>query len=152
MKFKVVFFIIIYAISFACNNNSKSDSDRIVINTLSELTPGTDFSKKVIVLVIPFDGCNSCFNEATNLIPDVLNYSGIVILSNLLKKRIYNYLDNNDIGLNNKNIIIDTLQISITNKLIDFNPRIMLINKNTVIYSQVVSVKTIEDINKHLFN
>jgi len=142
----IVFLLFIVNVP-ACNNSKKEE---IILNTLSRLSPHSDFNKRTIVLIIPFDGCASCFEEATNLVPDVLNYSGIVIVTNLLKKRIYNYLD--DIGVKKDSVIIDTLQLSITNKLIDINPKIFVIENRSVIYSKIVSVQSIDEISKYIFN
>ncbi len=149
MKSKTILINLIIVTLFACNNSENKKVELRNIETLTQIVTNNDFSQKVIVLIIPFDGCSSCFTESTKLIPEVLSYSGIVIIPNRHKKRIYNFI--NEIGADKNDIVIDTLQLSITNRIIDGNPKIFLIDHKKVLYSKTVDINSIEEIRSTIF-
>ncbi len=149
MKSSILLLTLIIAILSACNNTENKEKDLKTLEILSQLAPNADFSQKIIVLIIPFDGCVSCFTEATKLIQEVLNDSGIVIMPNIHKRRVNNFSEN--IGIDRDDIIIDTLRLTIINKLIDINPKIFIVNKHKIVYSNIVELQSINEIRTTVF-
>jgi len=66
---KEIIFLLVSCFIFSCNNIESRNENRKTIEVIRQLLPDSDFSKQCIVLIIPFDGCSSCFDEAVHLIP-----------------------------------------------------------------------------------
>ena len=128
----------------SCNSVQNKNEDINIIETIKQLDPNIDFSQKLIVLIIPFDGCSSCFHEALSLIPDVIEKQNIIIIPNRYKKRILSFL--NDAGIDVSAVIIDTMQLTVLNHLVDINPQFYVIEKQKVIFSETVEITTIDSI------
>lgn len=137
--------LIVSLILFSCSNNSDIET----VNVVKQLVPGKNLSHKTIVLIIPFDGCSTCFHEAVDMIPDVIGNSGIVIIPDRHKKRVISFIKEN--GFENKGIVIDTLQKTVINRLVDINPSIFVIENNEVRFSSVVEYPQLGDIYAHVF-
>lgn len=111
-------------------NSSMSNS----IQTFKKLSPDTDFSVQKVILIIPFDGCSSCFEKAISLIPKVNSNGGLTIMPCLQKRRIYNLMEDRKLN----NIVSDTLQLTVKNNLVTTNPMIYVTNANKIIFSELV--------------
>jgi hypothetical protein len=142
MKSRVT--LLITLLLFSCCIGS--DSKEILI--FKELIPEKDFSRESVILIIPFDGCSSCLNEATKLIPCVVENSGIVIIPYRHKKRIKFFIKEN--RLENDGIIIDSLQKTIINKIVNYKPIIFFINHNKIESSELVEYTKIQEIKKKI--
>lgn len=142
MRYNMVLFLVM--LLFSCN----IASDTKKLQVIKELVPNKDFSNETIVLIIPFDGCSTCFFEATKLIPRVVENSGIVIIPNRHKKRIDFFLKENK--LEDKGIVIDSLQKTTINKIVNINPVIYVIKENRVYFSSIIEYSNVNDIIKQV--
>lgn len=149
MKYSVL--ILLLVILFSCHNTKKEDekvSDTGVIEILKILAPEKDFSAKLFVLIVPFDGCSSCFEAALSLISEVSNKSHLIIIPDLYKRRVENFI--NDFGLTENFVAIDTLRLTIKNNLVESNPLIIVIENNKVIFSEAVEIGNMARIEKKI--
>jgi hypothetical protein len=138
--------ILLLAITFSCTISEKKGQESTTLNVLKQLSPETDFSGSLFVLIIPFDGCSSCFDDAISLIPKVNKKPNLIIMPNINKRVVYNTLA--DLGIDQSTILLDTLQLSVREKLVETNPRIYLVNNNEISFSETVDYSTIDKIRK----
>ena len=139
-------FILVFALLFsACNQNVK-EKDLIdsVKTVICKLYPERVLEKELLVLIIPFDGCSTCFEEAIFLIPLIEERHGLIIFPEIHSRRVYNYLE--EIGINKESVLVDTMRLSMINGLIDYNPMLYMIRNDSLIYSELVDVSTIDTI------
>ena len=144
MKNSIIFFTL--AILFSCVQKTDSGQDAVTLEVFKQLAPDADFSQKRLALIIPFDGCLSCFDAALTLIPEVSGKQGLVIMPNLHKRIVINTLE--DLGIGREAVIIDTLQLSIKSGLVDGNPKLFLIENNKIVFSETVEYPTLKKIEK----
>ena len=146
MKNKIILFI--SALLFSCSDQINNSQDTVTLKVLEQLAQDTDFSKNQLVLIIPFDGCISCFEKAVALIPEVSEKQGLIIMPNLHKRMVTNTLK--DLGIDRDIVIIDTLQLTIKRNLVEGNPKLFLIENNKIMFSESVEYWSIEKIKKIL--
>ncbi len=146
MKNNIVVFV--FVLLFSCTNANRINNaqESITLKVLKQLAPDTDFSQKQFALIIPFDGCITCFEEAVALIPEVSQKQGLIIMTNSHKRVVINTLE--DLGIHRDLVIIDTLQLSIKRNLVEGNPKIFLIENNKVVFSETVEYPTLKKIEK----
>lgn len=152
MNLKILPFLLFLCVS--CINKDKPNkvvsNEENFINTFQKLSPTTDFSTQKIVLIIPFDGCSSCFEKAISLISEVKKNEGLIIMPCLQKRRVYNFIEENAIDLNSV-IIVDTLQLTVKNGLIDINPKIYVVESDRILFSKLVEELDINSFQSKFF-
>ena len=141
MKSKLI--ILLLSITFSCTMSEKKDQKDTALNVLKQLSPKKDFSDSFFVLIIPFDGCSSCFDYAISLIQE-LNKQDLIIMPNINSRIIYNTLD--DLGIDRSKVLVDTLQLSVRENLVETNPMIYQIINNNISFSETIDYSTIEHI------
>ena len=146
MKNNIIVFVL--ALLFSCTKTHKINhaQESVTMEVLKQLAPDIDFSQKQLTLIVPYDGCITCFKEAAALIPEVLQKQGLVIMPNSHKRFVTNTLE--DLGIARDLVIIDTLQLSIKRNLVEGNPKIFLTENNKVVFSETVEYPTLERIEK----
>ncbi len=145
---KNILFLLVSCFILSCNNTETRNEHRKIIETIKELSPNTNFSKQCIVLIIPFDGCSSCFDEAVHLIPEVSDKQNVIIMPNRHKRRIYNFL--NDFDLDTDEVVIDTMQITVENNLVNINPVIFIMENEEIKYRKIIEHSNMEEIRSML--
>jgi len=145
---KEIIFLLVSCFIFSCNNIESRNENRKTIEVIRQLLPDSDFSKQCIVLIIPFDGCSSCFDEAVHLIPEISEKQNLVIMPSRHKRRVYNFL--NDFGLDTDEVVIDTMQVTVENNLVNINPVIFIIENHAVKYKKVIEYTNMEEIRSML--
>lgn len=138
------FILLIVVVVFSCNTSEKEGQEKTTLEVLKQLSPATDFSGSLFILIIPFDGCTSCFDYAVSLIPSLDKETNLIIMPNIHKRVIINSME--DLGIDQNTIIMDTLQLTLKKKLVESNPRILLIDDNKITFSEIVDVTNIESI------
>lgn len=142
MKNSIIMSVLFLLIS--CSNSENKVMEITSLRVLKQLSPDTDFSKNLFVLIIPFDGCSSCFNDAISLIPELEKKPNLIIMPNINKKVITNTLENLDIE--RSTILMDTLQLTLIEKLVQSDPKIFFINRHKISFSSIVDNTTIQEI------
>ena len=142
MKNSIIILLLIFLIS--CSNSENKAMEMTTLSVLKQLSPDTDFSKNLFVLIIPFDGCSSCFNDAISLIPELEKKQNLIIMPNINKKVITNTLEN--FNIERSSILMDTLQLTLIEKLVQSDPKIFFINRHKISYSSTVNYSTLQEI------
>lgn len=145
---KKIIFLLVSCLLLSCNNIESKNDSRKTIEVIRQLSPDADFSKQCIVLIIPFDGCSSCFDEAVHLIPEISEKQNIVIMPSRHKRRVYNFL--NDFGLEIDKVVTDTMMLTVVNNLIEINPELFIIENNVVKYKKIVEHANMKEIRSML--
>lgn len=141
---KIYIFLLLICFILSCNNVGIRNENRKIIETIKELSPNASFSNKCIVLIIPFDGCSSCFDEAVHLISEVSDKQNIIIMPSRHKRRVYNFL--NDFDLDTKEVVVDSMLVTIGNNLVNINPVLFIIENNAVKYKKVIEYSNMKEI------
>jgi spore cortex formation protein SpoVR/YcgB (stage V sporulation) len=145
---KEIIFLLVSCLLFSCNNTESRNENRKTIEVIRQLSPDADFSKQCIVLIIPFDGCSSCFDAAVHLIPEVTDKQNIIIMPSRHKRRVYNFL--NDFGLEAEEVVTDTMLITVGNNLANINPVLFIIENDVIKYKKIVEHANMKEIRSML--
>jgi len=132
----------------SCLNSENSVQEITILRVLKQLSPNTDFSKNLFVLIIPFDGCSSCFNDAISLISELNNKPKLIVMPNINKRVITNTLE--DFGIDQNTILMDTLQLTLIEKLVESNPKIFFVKNQKILFSTTVDNFSIENIKEFI--
>ena len=145
MKNNLIFSIFLFLL-IGCSNNPELKK----LTILKQLLSGYELPQRTVVLIIPFDGCSSCFEAAVSLIPQVTDKKGVTIIPDRHAKRVTNFINEN--GFSEERILIDSLQLTILDNLIETNPKIFILYKNSIEYENNVNIEELDNISKNVFN
>lgn len=114
-------------ILFSCVGNQ---TIKMINEIFAHYDHDIDVSEKLVVVVIPAEGCDSCIDTTFLFLEENRNENMKVIATGYNKKMIKIRL--NKFDLREINIVIDYKGLSLKNKLVDFTPVVYLIENNSV--------------------
>lgn len=145
MKIKISIFFI-FLVSISCITNRDIPEFELIRKLISNV----ETKDSCIVLIIPFDGCSSCFEEAVAIIPEITDKGGVVIISERQVKRVKSFIERYE--FNPQRIVVDSTQSVLINGIIETKPKIFKLDRKRIQKSFIVEYSQINEINEYIFN